>query len=616
MSPIRASRIVAAVALSLAAAAAQGQFSNFYSFGDSLSDAGTFKPIVPPGQGLLTTNPGPIWAQVLAERYGLTSSPANQGGNNFAVGGARVSQLPGVPAGFPPTANATPVLTQIGTFLAQGPVDSGALYSVWAGGNDLFTQLGLLQAGQISQAQLQANMITAATELVGGIATLQVAGANNLLVFNLPDAGKTPGGLASGNGAAITQVVNLYNSALVGGLNQLGGNVIRVNVYALLNEIIANPALYGLVNVTQPACTTTLGGQPYSLFCTPETLVSPDAASTFLFADLSHPTTAGHRIVAQLVASMIEGPQMMATLAEAPLAVEAANFRTLDARMQSALNTPRTNARIQPWVAIDYANPDLEGSPFIAGDADVTTLSVGGDVKLSDRLLIGGAFGLTENKGDFGGGRGGYKLRETNGTFYAGFGEGAWYLGMRVGGGGLDYSDVHRNVELGAAVRKEQGETSGYHYFGSLLGGWWYGTTSLLHGPFAKLTYQQVRVRQFSEQSLSSSALTYGAQEREALQTSLGWQVAANLGRVRPWGRVTWEYDAKADDRSVAATPIVLGGTYTVGAFRPDDNFLLFNAGASMDFGSATAFLSGSATASKGDGDYYALTLGVRIPLP
>ena len=615
MRTFRVSRTLAAIALSLAAAAAQAQFSNFYSFGDSLTDAGSFKPGLPAGTGLFTTNPGPIWAQVIAERYGMTSSPANQGGNNYAEGGARVSQQPGVPPNFPPTANATPILTQIAQFLAHGPADSNALYSVWAGGNDLFTQLGLLQAGQITQAELQANMITAATQLVGGVATLQAAGANNLIVFNLPDAGKTPGGLASGNGAAITQIVNLFNTVLNGGLTQVGGNVIRVNVYGLLNEVIANPGLYGLTNVTQPACTSTLGGQPYSLFCTPQTLVSPDAAATYLFADLSHPTTAGHKLVAQLVASMIEGPQMMASLAEAPLAVEAANFRTIDGRMQSALNTPRSTARFNPWVAIDYANPDIDGNPFLSGDADVTTVSVGGDMKLSDRLLIGGVFGYTENKADFGSGRGGYKLKETSGTFYAGYGEGNWYVGLRAGGGNLDYSDVHRNIEIGAAVRKETATTSGYHYYGSVLGGFWFGTPTLVHGPFGKVTYQEAHVRQFSEHSQSSTALTYGAQKREALQTSLGWQVAANMGAIRPWGRVSWEYDAKADDRKVSATPVNLGGTYTIGAYRPDDNFILFNAGLSTDVGGATVFLSGSGTASKSDGDYYAVTLGVRIPL-
>ena len=611
----RPSRIAAALALSFVAGVASAQFSNFFVFGDSLSDAGSFKPILPPGTGLYTTNPGPMWTQVLAARYGLVSSPANQGGNDYAEGGARVALNPGVPASFPPTANATPVLTQIAHFLAAGPADPNALYSVWAGGNDLFTQLGLLQAGAITQDQLLGAMGLAATQLVGGVAQLQGAGAQNLMVFNLPDAGKSPDGIASGQPAAIGQVVNVFNTTLNGGLNQIGGNVIRVNIYQLFNEVIADPARYGFVNVTGRACNNDFGGSVYALFCTPDTLVSPDAPQTYLFADGSHPTTAGMRLIAQLAASMIEGPQMMASLAEAPLAIEAANFRAIDGRMQSSLNTPLSTARFQPWVTVDYANPDLQGNPFLSGDADVTTVTVGSDMKINERLLVGGAFGYTENKGDFGSGRGGYKLKEATGTFYAGYGEGPWYVGVRVGAGDLDYSDVHRNVELGTGIRTEQGETSGYHYYGSLVGGWWFGTTSLLHGPFARLTYQEAKVRQFSEQSASSTALTYGAQKRDALFTSLGYQAAANMGAIRPWGRVSWEYDAKADDRSVSATPNLLGGTYTVGAFRPDDSFFLFNAGASMDFGRATAFLSGSATASKSDGDYYAVTLGVRIPI-
>ena len=73
-------RVVCAVAFAIAAGAASAQFSNFVSFGDSLSDAGSFKPVLPPGTGLFTTNPGPVWTQALAQRYGLTSSPANQGG--------------------------------------------------------------------------------------------------------------------------------------------------------------------------------------------------------------------------------------------------------------------------------------------------------------------------------------------------------------------------------------------------------------------------------------------------------------------------------------------------------------------------------------------------------
>ena len=607
-------RLAAALGWSLAAGVASAQFSNFYSFGDSLSDVGSFRPlpIFPPDAATATTNPLPLWPSYLAQRYGLSSTPGNQGGNNYAELGARVAENPGSPANFPPTAGATPVVTQIAQFVAHGPLDGGALYSVWGGGNDLFTQFELYSAGQITAAQAQANMSLAATQLADGIAQLQAAGARNLLVFNLPDAGKSPDGISTGQAATIRQVVSLYNATLNGALDALGGNVIRVNLFALFDEIMADPARYGFSNSTGTACTSVVAGRVYSPFCTPQTLASPEAPETYVFADGSHPTTAAHRIIAQLAASMIEGPQKMAALGEAPLAVEAANFRALDGRMQSSFGTPRTSARLQPWVAIDYADPDLKGS-FISGDADVTTIAVGSDTVLSDRILIGGAFGYTENKGDMG--DAGYTLRETTGTFYAGYGAGPWYLGLRLGAGYLDYSDVHRTIQLGAESRTERGETTGWHYFGSLAGGYWFSAGELLHGPYARLTWQEARVRQFYEQGSSSSALAYGQQERDALQTSLGWQLGGTLGAVRPFGRVTWEYDAKADARSIEATPVLLGGTYSVGAFEPDDNYFLFNLGASRDFGKVAAYLTASATAGKSDGNYYAVTLGVRVPV-
>ena len=52
--------LAAALALGVAAPA-MAQFSGVYFFGDSLSDSGSYKPVLPPGTGLFTTNPGPIW---------------------------------------------------------------------------------------------------------------------------------------------------------------------------------------------------------------------------------------------------------------------------------------------------------------------------------------------------------------------------------------------------------------------------------------------------------------------------------------------------------------------------------------------------------------------------
>jgi len=608
MSGFRLSRTACAVALSLCAGTAVAQFSNAYFFGDSLTDNGSYKPVLPPGTGLFTTNPGPVWAQVLAEHYGLAALPANQGGTDYAQGGARVTQLPGVP-NSPPTGTATPIANQVSGYLASGPVDPRALYSVWGGANDIFYQVGALQAGAITQAELQTNVAVAATQLVQQVGTLQAAGARYLMVWNMPDIGKTPSGQASGNAAGLSSIAGLYNSTLIAGLDQLGGNVIRLDVSKFLNEIVANPAAYGIANVTTPAC-----GATASLLCTSANLVTPDAATTFLFADGVHPTTIGHVALAQYAESFIEGPGKMAALAEAPLTIEAANFRAVDARMQSGTDAPMRGDKLQAWASYDYANPDFNGG-LANTSSTQNTVSVGGDMKLSDEWLVGLQFGYTENKGDFEGGGGGYKLDESMGTLYAGWGRGPWWVGASAFAGDLDYRDVHRDIQLLDQHRVEQANARGYHYGARLMGGYWFRYNDWVHGPFANVTYQKVIVRAFSENGDDSTALSYGQQKRESLETGLGWQVAGQIGAIRPFARATWQFESKDDARAVEASPVGLGGTYSVGTYKPDNNYALFNLGASTDFGKVTGYISGAATAAKGDGNYYAVTVGVRVPI-
>src|SRR5262249_38163458 len=143
-------------------------------------------------------------------------------------------------------------------------------YAVWGGANDVFFQLGLAAAGLATPAQVQANLATAATQLVQQVGRLNAAGARYIIVWNLPDIAKTPFGVASGQSATITALSSFFNSTLNAGLDALHVDVIRLNVFALLNEAITNPAAFGLANVTTPACTTP------SLVCTSSTLVAPN----------------------------------------------------------------------------------------------------------------------------------------------------------------------------------------------------------------------------------------------------------------------------------------------------------------------------------------------------
>jgi outer membrane lipase/esterase len=587
---------------------AAAQFNQFYFFGDSLSDAGTFKPLLPPGTGLFTTNPGPIWAQVIAQRSGSTATPASQGGNDYAEGGARVSQLPGVPDS-PPTATATPITAQISNFLAKGPVNRNALYSVWGGADDVFVQLNLLATGTITSAQAQANLALAATQLGGAVGVLNTAGARYILLFNLPDIGRTPFGVGSGQSASITALTSLYNSTLMATLDALNLHPIRLNMFGLFNEAIANPGAFGLTNATSPGCTVR------SVFCTSSTLVSPSVPQTYLFADDVHPTTAGHQIIADYAASVITAPQQMGLLANAPVQAEQANFRALDDRMWSNLNMPRPSGKFDAYAVYDYGNTDLSASVG-GGDTHANSVLVGGDMKISDQVLAGVAFGYTQDKASLGNNGGGFTLNDASLTFYLGYGSGPWYLGATVGGGSLDYTNIRRTFALGPANRTENASTNGSQLMARVLGGYWFNTSGTwVNGPYVRLTYQNIKVDTFAETGTSSTAMSFGSQKFDPFATSAGWQVAGAWGPIRPFARVTWEYNNNGS-RDVTAGLVSMPGQFSLPAYTFDNNYALFLLGASANIGSnVVGFMSLSATAGNNTGNHQDVTLGVRVPL-
>jgi outer membrane lipase/esterase len=590
-----------AAGMGLAHGSASAQFNQFFFFGDSLTDAGVYG-------ARFTVNPGLVWAQDLGARYGLTVTPSTQGGIDYAQGGARVTQpSPLIPTGAPQRS----LSVQIDELLHATPaLNPNAVYTVWIGANDIFVNVSAAGAGLISGAQVQANIATAATDTLAQIARLRDAGAKRVMVFNLPDIGKTPLGVSTPT-APFSALTGLFNSTLQAGLTSLNVDIIPMNVFGLFNEIIANPAAFGLTNVTTPACTTTS-----ALNCTLATLVAPNADKTFAFADGVHPTPAGHQIISDYAAAIIEAPQKIGLLGETPLQVEQANFRAIDDRMWSGLNTPRPQNKFDAYAVYDYSNFDHSDNTG-GGDNRLNSIVAGVDMKISEQMLAGVAFGYTEDKASFGNNGGGFTLNEATLTGYVGYGAGPWYVGASAGGGDLDFRNIRRNFALGLGSRTEEGDTRGTHLMGRVFGGYWFNTAGgWIHGPFARVTYQEARVYAWSETGTSSSAMTFGSQKRDSLISSLGWQVAGSIGSLRPFGRVTWEKDNDNDDRSVRAGLVSMPGTFAIPVFRADDNYVLFNVGASADLGSKlVGFISVSATANKDDGNYQAVTIGVRMPM-
>ena len=285
------------------------------SFGDSLSDVGTYAPLASAvGGGRFTTNPGQVWTQDVAQYYGgtltaaftidITHKLSAQNGLGYAEGGATVA-TPASQNDFLTDVIGNvemPVNQQVSSYLAaHGNFNANQLVLVWAGANDVLRAGALPAAAQTLQ--------TAATTLAQIIGQILQAGATHVVVVNVPNIGLSPKGLAAADGGAtLTQESQMFNSDLNAALqaNGLQGKVIQIDSYTWVNQIIANFQANGFaVSNTGVACDPAKTPHATALLCSPSTYVTANADQTYMFADDLHPTTHLHALFAKYVEQQI-----------------------------------------------------------------------------------------------------------------------------------------------------------------------------------------------------------------------------------------------------------------------------------------------------------------------
>lgn len=297
-------------------------FSNVYFFGDSLTDVGNVHNLAglphAPYDGGRASN-GPIYADYLAQGLGFAATPSTAGGNNYAFGGARTRyQLLGP--------QFMGILDQISAFTARpGSADSHALYVVWGGSNNL-QDLIVGKTVDVLGHPIPDLSATVA-DLISGIQSLYDDGARTFLVPNAPDLGLTPRVREYGAQATYfahllsIQFNNLYSQALAQLDHSLSDiRIITFDAFGALNDIVANPADYGMTDTNHRCYTgddlTFTGGG--TVCGTPE---------SYVFWDGVHPTSATHAIIGQQMLAQLPEPGSMLLVALALLAMAAVPLR-------------------------------------------------------------------------------------------------------------------------------------------------------------------------------------------------------------------------------------------------------------------------------------------------
>ena len=274
------------------------EIDNLVIFGDSLSDVGNISNATlgaVPGpfyfDGRISN--GPVYTETLNAGLGFgTLTPSTEGGDDFAYGGARTFGTGGL-SGLV----IDDIDEQVDTFLATRTADADTLYLVFAGSNDLVALLG----GE------SVNLSASVASLAGDLDRLYTAGARQFFVANLPDFSQVP----RYNGSATAQNASTqFNTLLAAALDDFestntDASLIRYDTEAAFDAIIADPAAFGLTNVTDPAAP---GLQIGDVFYDTSNIVSnPDE---YLFWDKLHPTRTGHTLLGNAMLAAIPEPSV------------------------------------------------------------------------------------------------------------------------------------------------------------------------------------------------------------------------------------------------------------------------------------------------------------------
>ncbi|WP_368644617.1 autotransporter outer membrane beta-barrel domain-containing protein [Castellaniella ginsengisoli] len=664
------SSLVLSVASTLPCAA--HAYSNIYFFGDSLSDAGAFGGIGGlPANTRWTTNYGTIWTEALAARFGLTTRPNNPlnphvaaGGNNYAQGSAQAHPTEEIRQPVGPDGGAgdealyvVNLKEQVDTYLGQHPqADAKALYSVWIGGNDV-----IAAANRIDEAP--DILMGAAGNTVNVVNTLKAAGAQTILLPNLPDVDSAPlaifaaiqksvpdeadiatawdaalNNLAAVNGAydravikqaleaaeaasgqppgtfseaydqiapGLQQLASGYNQLVDTGLTTSGQThgIIRADIKGLFREVLANPAVYGFTNVMGAACAGN------ALYC-----VDPGGDKAgYLFTDQMHPTPAAHSLIADYITGLLQAPYFAAGLPDGGLNNAFQLNATLNSRLAALRAQPRPAGTTSLFVQGAYGDA---GTPLSGTRAHGQLYTLGIDFQSSEALAVGLAVSRQLGDTDMGsrGTPGSVKDRSTLLSAYASYAsDNFWAAGtVHAGSGELQ---TRRKVALGQHTLTLKGSPNQRQYGLGLHGGYNAAFGQVKAGPVIGLDYARVRVSHFTEEGTLSSRMWFSDQKVESLIGRFGAQAHMDIaGRYTPYAKVVFANEFKRGDRTITSGVASTMGDWTTRLDAPDSNWMEWTAGLTAGLSKSVSIQGQiSTTTGRAGGNQTAGSIGLAV---
>jgi outer membrane lipase/esterase len=481
-----ASAAVAALAGAAHAQTANTGFTRLVVFGDSLSDDGNlaaFNAAPPPPYFGGRFADGPVYTELLG--FGPFGAPGTTTGSvNYAFGGARTDTLVAVPPGL---------AAQFAQFRAAGgSFGPNDLVIAWGGANDIFQTFPTAASNPATALSvLGGAAVQAAANQAALTRDIIAAGGRTILVGNLPDLGRTP--QFAGLGASAAQLASagggVFNSELAARLNAVAAanpsaNVILFDTARGLAAITANPAAFGLTNVTQPCFTGT------SVCATP---------GTYLYWDGVHPTAAGQRITAALATDYLTYDKRggAATLLSETSLLK--REEATDAVFQRLADRELGEGGL--FLTVDGGATGLDARGFVPGiDMDGYTVRLGGEHGFEGGSMAGVqvSFGRAEAKAD----SYAFDVETFGADAYYGWRSAGLFVNASVGGGTEKFDDIERRTAVAPVVHTAS--SRGWNFGGKLQAGTWFDLGALAVSPRAALSAVKAQNDGYTENGLAA----------------------------------------------------------------------------------------------------------------
>jgi outer membrane lipase/esterase len=598
---------------------AQSGFTDIVVFGDSLMDNGNWGTVFTNDDSDGSGDKATIAPEYLADHLGFELNPALFGGNNYGVGG---HQTPDVFNAIAGTGIATHLGTR-GSYLSEvgNAIPGGTLFLVDGGGNDI----NAILQGNAATPELVPGLIEERINTyTASVGALHAAGAQYIMVSNVPDVGNVPGIKAAellglippGFSSLFTDASNSFNDgfSLFQYMGVRDANIIPVDLNGMISFILDNADEYGFASGDLDLGFASMD-QRFMCYdgsngdCVEHPLFGLNSVATpgdtsdprkLIFNDALHPAEKTSEITGDYLIDIISAPMKVGALPN--MALNAG--RTQAAVGADELRSSRWGAgEGRLFISGDTANSDDPMSS--APEADSKSLTIGHTLVVTENLVLGAAITASEQNMAISGAD--FEAESLGLSGLMGYHKGNLFVDAAVSFATLSYDDLVRDVKLGSKTLSANGSTEGRVWTTDLLAGYDLLSAEDKHfAPAIGLQFSSATVDGYTESGGEISNYAWSDQERESFQLRIGAVASAQLSKnIQVFAEVfsVTEEDDENQDIRIRNTNLSGQMPYTLPSYiGNDESFISATVGASMTIVNGASMNLNYHYSDRGDG--------------